>query len=207
MLLNMMLPVVEVKPTARLPEEYQEVEYIQSSGTQYIDTGFVPSNNTRVVMDFEFTAAPSSYAALCGVRIAPRQGNYVFVWHTSGYFRSDYNNSESQTWAATAIGRWALDKNKETTTFNGTSLSYTNSAFSSTYNLYLLARNSKGTADCKAAAKLYSCQMYDNGTLVRDFVPCYRKADSTAGLYNLVSGAFYTNAGSGSFAVGADVFY
>ena len=41
------VPVGEPEP------EINFVEYIQSSGTQYIDTGFMPNNNARVVMDVQ----------------------------------------------------------------------------------------------------------------------------------------------------------
>jgi hypothetical protein len=30
---------------------YTQVEYIESTGTQYIDTGFKPNNNTKVIME------------------------------------------------------------------------------------------------------------------------------------------------------------
>ena len=36
-------------------------------------------------------------------------------------------------------------------------------------------------------------------------IPCYRKADNVAGMYDIVSDVFYTNAGSDSFLVGPDV--
>ena len=41
--------------------------------------------------------------------------------------------------------------------------------------------------------------------LVRDFIPCYRISDGVIGLYDKVSGKFYTNAGTGTFTKGADV--
>ena len=48
------------------------------------------------------------------------------------------------------------------------------------------------------AAKLYSCQIYDNGTLVRDYVPCMT-ADGEVGLYDVVTRMFFGNAGTGVF--------
>ena len=45
---------------------------------------------------------------------------------------------------------------------------------------------------------LYSCQIYDNGTLVRDFVPCIN-GSGEVGLYDLVGKQFYGNAGTGVF--------
>jgi hypothetical protein len=35
-----------------LSERYTEVEYLQSSGTQYIDTGYKPGGDTRIVCEF-----------------------------------------------------------------------------------------------------------------------------------------------------------
>lgn len=39
-----------VTPSSRLPEGYAEVQYIQSSGTQYVDTGFKPNQDSRVLI-------------------------------------------------------------------------------------------------------------------------------------------------------------
>ncbi len=50
---------------AALPSGYEELEYIASSGTQYIDTGVYPKMTTRLICDFRFTAIPSSLS-LCG---------------------------------------------------------------------------------------------------------------------------------------------
>ena len=54
--------------------------------------------------------------------------------------------------------------------------------------------------------KLYSFQIYEADQLVRDFVPCYRKADGAIGLYDCALGTFFANAGSGAFLKGDDVF-
>lgn len=45
----------------------------------------------------------------------------------------------------------------------------------------------------------------DNGVLIRDYYPCYRKEDMVAGFYDIVEGNFYTSAGTGKFIVGPDV--
>ena len=69
-------------------------------------------------------------------------------------------------------------------------------------NLYLL-RRANGTQ--WFYGKLYSCQIYDNNVIVRNYVPCYRKSDGVAGFYDLVNGVFYTNAGTGQFIIGGIV--
>ncbi len=55
-------------------------------------------------------------------------------------------------------------------------------------------------------SSMYGAKFYRNNTLIRDFVPCYNKTTNTIrGLYDLVEDKLYTNAGTGSFAVGPDV--
>ena len=36
-------------------EEYKEVEYIESTGTQYIDTGYIPKTNTKLELTLSFS--------------------------------------------------------------------------------------------------------------------------------------------------------
>lgn len=187
-----------------VPALVDYVSYIQSSGTQYIDTGFKPNNNTRVVMDCAFgSVASNTTAALFGGRTGANENNYAFMW-VSDYFRSDYNNSYAQQWTISAgqeSNRRVIDKNKETTTFNGTTQSYTNATFQAPVNMLLFANNNNGTVQWQSPMTLYSCQIYDNGTLIRDFWPCY-DPDGVACLYDKANKKYYYNAGSGVFTAG-----
>ena len=183
-----------------LPSGYRQLEYIQSTGTQYIDTGFQANNNTRVVVDAQFVSN-SSPQTLFGGRTGASSKTYTLML-TDGTFRSDYNGSYSQTWSVDLLGRYTFDKNKETTTIDGTSQAYTNAAFQCDYNLILFALNNAGTIQWQASMKLYSCQIYDNGTLIRDYVPCKNSSDEP-GLYDLVNQQFYSNAGTGTFVIGS----
>lgn len=189
---------------SQLPTEYQEVEYIESSGTQHIDTGFMPNQDTRVVCDIDYTLTAAT-AWLFGARTSNEVKTYNVLTYSSKY-RSDYNNKTTDCIShVNPTGRFVLDKNKNITYFdNVVGVSMTYAAFQCDYTLYLFANNEAGTAAKHGTFKLFSCCVYDNGTLVRDFVPCYRKVDNVAGLYDLVNNVFYTNAGSGVFAVGAD---
>lgn len=190
-------------PVSRLPEGYTELAYIQSSGAQYVDTGFKPNNNTRVVMDSEFLATPSGNTSLFGARTAANSKNYAMLFIPPS-FRSDYNNVYSQTWSVEAVTRRIYDKNKETTTIDGTAKSYTSSSFQADYTLLLFAINAAETAQWFASMRLYACQIYDNSKLVRNYIPCIN-ADGAIGLYDLVNSQFYGNNGIGSFTAGDTV--
>lgn len=182
--------LIGMTPESGLPKGYFRCEYIESDGTNYIDTGFKPNNNTRVTCDFEFMTTPSKTMALFGARTSASSENYAFLYASStGKLRSDYNKSYNQEFEY-ITGRFQVDKNKETTTISGESKSYTNAPFSSSYNLYLFALNQADTAQWYATARIYSCQIYDNGTLVRDYIPCV-SPEGYFGLYDLVTNEFY----------------
>lgn len=187
-----------------LPSGYTELEYIESSGTQYIKTGFKPNNNTRLVMDEQITAHPASTSQyLFGARTDSYTVNFGLL--LKSLFRSDYGESKVDSMYKTPLKRLTVDKNKNVCTLTDeivtSEMKNAVSTFQSNYELYLFASNDGGTADYNAKMRLYSCQIYDNGTLVRDFVPC-RNSSNEIGLYDFVNGRFYGNAGNGVFTAG-----
>lgn len=185
-----------------LPGNYTQVRHIESSGTQYINTGFKPNNNTRVVMDAQMiTLAQPNF--FFGARTSSNTVNYS-VLLTGSKYRSDYGESKVSSSTAGGTDRVSIDKNKNVCTVNGETITNDSSTFSSSYNLYLFASNDGGTADYFGSMKLYGCQIYNNGTLVRDFIPC-KNARGVVGLYDVVNDVFYTDAAGGTFTAGADV--
>ena len=188
-----------------LPEGYTELEYIQSSGTQYIDTGFAPDQDTRVVMDAEPLNAEIT-SAYFGARSESRQDSFILWQISETQYRSDYG-AHSTSKNMSTLGRKTMDKNKNICTIDGSSLVTTAQTFTCGYNMLLLCQNTNGTADTrKMTARLYSCRIYDNGTLIRDFIPCENHTGA-AGLYDMKNDVFYANAGSGVLGVGPEIHY
>lgn len=66
----------------------------------------------------------------------------------------------------------------------------TQATFGSGAVLFLGNVNTGGSADGYRANKIYSCKISQNGTPLRDYVPCIRLSDSKFGLYDLVEGTF-----------------
>jgi hypothetical protein len=177
-----------------LPSSYTPLGYIESSGSQYIDTGFNANQNTKIVLDCEITYA-TDWIMIAG----SYDSNKYYSWWAKGsqiygYYGSANKNVEGAT------GRIVLTSDKNTWTAGANSMSFASSTFSASSSIYLFRVNG-GDNYANATMKLYSCQIYDNGTLVRDFVPC-RMSYSNAGLYDLVNGQYYPNAGSGRFTEG-----
>lgn len=190
-----------------LPSGYKRREYIQSSGTQYIDTGFKPNNNTKVVIAFELTENTGKHQIIFGARSSSSSGLYVlgFTGHRSpAVWRSDFGSnqvtfSSNLTWS----GNHNATKNGNICTLDAESVTNTASTFESTVNLLICAGNTGGNVDNYTKAKVYSCKIYDNGTLARDFIPC-KNASGLVGLWDDVNNTFYSNAGSGTFTAGPE---
>jgi len=77
-------------------------------------------------------------------------------------------------------------------------------SFNTNTNAYLFAINNAGTLQNYASMNLYSCEIYDNNVLVRNFIPC-KNPEGVVGLYDSVNSQFYQNAGSGSFTAGPEI--
>ena len=192
------------KGSGKLPEGYTELEYIQSSGTQYIDTGFKPNQDTRVVINVTDVSASSGTASLFGGRTTNGVSSFS-MWAFSSVVRTDYGANVLQTTQPYATVQ-SIDKNKNITILNGTEYTQTYSTFQAGVSLTLFAVNDGkiGVDNRMVSMCLYSCQIYDNGTLIRDYVPA-SSSSGTVGLYDTVNGVFYQNAGSGAFTAGPEV--
>lgn len=190
-----------------LPSGYKRLEYIQSTGTQYIDTGVSSANGFHAVFDIDIQSASSTQAIIGSHDTAsPYNRNYLAVrsnqtWEI-GYY--DFYNFGSFAFKT----KYHIDMS----TISGSifckidgvaqTLTTPSSAARSTRTIFVLAMN-YGNTPLPCSAKLYGLKLYtsaDTTALVRDFIPAIRTSDSVAGLYDLKNNVFYTNAGSGAFS-------
>lgn len=180
-----------------LPEGYLQLSYIQGSGTQYIDTGFKPNNNTRIVMDVASVAEGTF--AFFGTRDTETTNAYILWQLSSTSIRSDYGANQVQQTVDSTKNRVVIDKHEASCMYGSILIENESATFSCANNLLLLTTNTGGTVDeRKASAKLYSCKIYDDDLLIRNFVPVKNDSDQV-GLYDLVEEKFYANAGTGAF--------
>lgn len=198
-----------------LPAEYQQVEYIQGSINAYLNTG-VPFYKNTIYADVQFP-----YGILAhGVGITGSMANKNFylqrnmnygnsvqitvgnkdVWHSSSGL-----NDRIKILFNTAEGKLFVNDIEVTPNnpMDGTQST-------SPQNIYLFARNISGSASDAGhgvAAKVFRFTIWNKttGDLLRDFVPCYRKADEVIGFYDLATQSFFTKSGSSDFEKGEDV--
>lgn len=186
-----------------LPDGYTQLEYIQSSGTQYIDTIFKPNQNSRVVFTFDPITTKEEWYFGTRTSTGSNDRFSCLLAGDSDSIRTDFAGMNLTTHVVPS-GKTTIDKNKNVTNISGQSFTNTMANFSAPYNLFLFAGNTGGTANGQSSIRLYSCKIYDDGVLIRDFYPCKNPA-GTVGLYDIVSNVFYDNAGTGTFAAGPEI--
>lgn len=183
-----------------LPSGYTQLEYIQSSGTQYIDVGFKPNQDTRITASVIWPlsgASRSNY--LCGARESGSAKKYAINGY-GGKYESHYGTNTVSAWNSVSE-QFSIDKNKNVTTIYGVTETQGAQTFQCPVNMFLFAMNNNGAMYSPASVKLYQFSVYDNGTLVRDYIPCQTTAGEI-GLWDDVNGLFYGNAGTGTFTAG-----
>lgn len=187
---------VHTKPIA-LPVGYTRLAYIQSSGTQYVDTGFVPNQDTQFILDCERVTSNSA-DHFFGVRTGTSAKEAFCLYIYNSGWRFAYNDHVA-AYNGELSKRNLIDSNKNITTINESlTLTGTYAKFTASASALLFAMRSVSSGISYGEFRLYFCQIYDNGTLVRDYIPCIN-ASGAVGLYDLVGKQFYGNAGTGVF--------
>lgn len=178
-----------------LPSGYKELEYIESSGTQFIDTGIKAKNNTKVIAECDIT-----YGTAWVMILGSYDYNGYFSWWANAAQIYAYYGSQNKSGNG-ATGKQTMIANGNKWSASANSFVFSDASFIAPSTMYLFSVHNGGSSYANASMKLYACQIYDDGTLVRDLIPC-QKPDSTIGLWDDVNSVFYGNAGTGTFTAG-----
>lgn len=194
----------------RLPDGYTELEYIQSIGTQYIDTGFnVTSANYQnlkmsIICEKIGKGSGTSDWLVDGSNSANAYF-YIGIYNNKYYYGCGTSDHDTGIVASSGKKIYTLDiplKKFNVSNEVDTSITIEKVTSSATILLFGFFYSPIRTY----AEKVYSCQIYDNGVLVRDYVPCKNPA-GVVGLYDLANSKFYGNAGTGAFTAGPEVIW
>lgn len=175
-------------------KKYTPVKYLESTGTQYIDTGVVPYKNQKYDIKFSM--------------VEINKNQVIFGSRSSG----DYSNSKNQIYLNVNVANKVLlylgtknnnlfnsvIVNKEYSINNSINELENDFDDKATESLYLFAMNNQKNIIANASARLYYFKIYNNDTLVRDYIPVVDES-SIPCLYDKVEDKFYYNEGSGEF--------
>ena len=190
-----------------LDTKYKRLEYIQSTGTQWIDTGIDKTTNLDInlITKSNDTTGNKIILSYCsgGAQWFGTVERYYGVGSGTSYVSTILANTKQ------SINIKILYHDRITATFaNGEVItrSYKNEGLytKDTYHLF-----GGIDSDFNSSSQIYPCIIKDNdnGTLIRNFIPVMRKSDNEIGMLDLVEGKFYTNAGTGKFTANLDTMY
>ena len=179
--------------SAKYPQDYILAEYIESSGTQYIDTGVYSANNITIEVDTQLFSTTSVYGSNTGYRYTAGTSASYFYY----FYSHDGNN---QGYKITPTSDRTVIKQEDNICYrDGTSqTSFVQKApYKDSYSIFLFASNNKGSKADAGRARIYSCRIWEDGELIRNFVPVYRNNEFC--MYETCYGQYYTNKGTGVF--------
>lgn len=194
------------------PSPHTRIEYIESTGTQYIDSLYVPNTNTAIELktsnlsDDAF-AASSSGTWFCGARQAYLNKAFGFYYNqsTKTMYYAFGNKMPYASFNQLYGGEKVIKANSSGLYINDTKVvSVTKETFTSPVTLTLFALNNNGSVISRTACRIHYYKIWDNDVLVRDFVPVI-DANGTACMYDNVSGEYFYNAGTDNFIAGEEV--
>ena len=211
-------------------DDYDVLEYLQATQTdasnsalnkiQYIDTGYKHGKYTVVDLRVKYDSATfNTYGVAYGARNTSDNAYQLGIWYNNEKFMNNtcHNSAGNTSYSVSTTLRYDIHISKNgantVTSPDDASISYSLGSGngqdgSNTGNDFMFAMNqsnnsSTGYWPCKC--RIYFCRIYDNGVLVRDFLPVRRKSDSKPGMYDLVEGKFYVkkNANAAEFTAGS----
>ncbi len=200
-------------------ESYLELRYIESSGTQYIDTGYLPHPNTKMEATVMFDGnmsrtASASYGSWFGCQEdsssfainfggAANEDDKLHPWFDKRHGFGGKDNVFSIAGLRNSKQKFTIDASTGKGTYGTTAFTATAKTTTHTVNTLCLfgrrALDGVGEPFTYCKMRVFGWKIWDGETLVRDFVPC-RASGGRIGLYDRVNDRFYENAGFDTFA-------
>lgn len=203
---------VGVNDKARLvyPDLYEIVNNLESTGTQYINTGVKVAKDIKMELDLKFNTLSADTQANGGYfqESGTSYKNYILLL-TSDNINWDFTlgvwnkqktianaDTNRHTFSIDCVnGECSLDQDVYT-------LSNISGDYTATNDILLFARSmSNGSVIAHASQTLYGAKIWKNNVLVRNFVPAKRKTDNVLGLLDTITNTFYENQGTGTFSI------
>lgn len=189
---------------SHIPLRYKRYDYIEASGTQFINSNVQSTADYIFEIDFQYTSAQGIHGVVVSGTSRLHMGTTGNnKWHLG--FRG--NSNEGGTFD---LNRHILKVNSKTREFelgNYTGISSTSGTLPSGRAFLLFARNNQGSTDYFCKGKMYSfiLKNANTGKKVREMVPVLDTNTNKFGLYDKVNDIFYGNSGTGDFTGGSPI--
>ena len=189
---------VYTKPIELAPG-MKQLEFIQSNGNQRIITDYIPKMpDTKIRIICEFTNNIAEQCVYCS-RGATTTTSTNTLFRLSGGLRFDYNSSTAGQTTACKNNNYVYEivQDNNILYVNGVAkYTYAESVFNCVEPLSLFMAQHGGlysNLSYPAHIKCYLLEIYENGEIVRKYIPCERQIDKACGLYDVINDKFFSN--------------
>lgn len=181
--------------SSSLPSHLERAEYLEATGTQYMDLGYPLGYNNKVVVDVH-PVNKSNWLYVFGS--TPVTGKrFDLSINTSKYFNGTGNSPNIYH-----DYKYSIVFNKEGIISDGTFYGWTATPkdFTTEDNVFLFStRDASGAAKYFYQGKIYACQIYEHDTLIHDYIPAFNTENRRPCLYDTITGIELYNQGTGEF--------
>lgn len=191
-------------------DNYNRLDYIQSNGKSWINTGVKPT--TTLLSKMKFVMTYYAGASFLGTTDAGKNetNNDLNYEHDENDYRF-FRGKDGVTYFDMLKGR--IQCNWITSTSSVYEVELGNYYIKNLANGNKVASGSKQSFNWMTTnrivlfgtteyGKVYYLKMWDGDILIRDFIPCERKRDGAVGMYDLANNKFYKSQGSENFIKG-----
>lgn len=184
-----------------------EVEYLESTGTQWIDTLINADSNMSVEITMANVSTPWNNVNPMGAILAtPRRRHHLnFAVNGVRYFfgvGDGYVLAKNVKPSDGDVFTFKVDVVNKTFTLGSFLGTFPNDTFDTGVSYWLFGRNGT-TPPYLGSLRIYSAKLWNGSTLVRDFIPV--RVGTTGYLYDRVTRRLFRNQGTGAFRWGPDV--
>lgn len=179
-----------------------EIAFLESSGTEWIDTGVSATGATNSEFQFKMSVAGFAFGARTAWNASAYSlnfatGNYAFNYGNNGVVATlttnipvdtNWHTAKIQSGGALSLDEWTSTAGTYSFTTNG--------------SLILFGTRQGSSLNLTASGFKY-CKIWQSSTLVRDYIPV--RVGQVGYLYDRVTRRLFGNAGTGAFTLGPDV--
>lgn len=187
---------------------YCEVEYLQSTGTQYIDTGITGNSNTKAEIALIISTQATGNVGIFGSRGNSANSNLLAIGYGTSALAVDFNNSSYSRYRAgisyeldTKYICYTSKEKRFIKDVNGLVLDENTTLCNDTMATGKLLLFAETGVTLRQQGKTYYAKIWNDNILIRDYIPVL-DYDMRPCMYDKVSGKFFYNQGTDEFLYG-----
>lgn len=178
---------------------YTKIKYIESTGTQYIDTKYICGNDVRIETEFEYLQIDSVFRCIYGKQTKTAAEDAITVSQAVNYTVQAYWRTNLTPFTLEKDRRYKMLQSQNALVLDGVDYGgWSSSITKSRLTMYLMARNNNGSAGNFFKGRIYGFKIYESNILAMDLIPVLDSSKVPC-FYDKISNELLYNKGTGEF--------